>query len=212
MCLQPLLRGMHEGRQMGTPTASRNHPPAPPARPGALREVGLRMLLLGLALGCSAAAWASDGFAPYGHAAVDLHATPAIDTVWDVNYAEPEQLSALYSFVLHTRRHMDGDTVIVTHGPELRAFAIENYVKYQGIVDQMAELAEQGVQFRMCNQALRAAGFKPEDMHGFITVVPVAFAELALWQSRGYQPIKPTPLDVRGVRELEDPEGFADPD
>ena len=172
-------------------------------------QAGMLLLLAGcwLVLG-AAGALASDGFAPYGHARVELHESPAINTVWDVNYAEPEQLGALYSFVLHTRRQMAGETVIVTHGPELRAFAIENYARYQGVVDQMAELAEQGVRFRMCNQALRAAGFEPSDMHGFITVVPVAFAELALWQSRGYQPMNPKPLDVRNVRALEDPDGF----
>lgn len=175
---------------------------------GAVAKRGLRLLLVCLLSFVAACAWADDGFAPYGRAQVDLHATPAINTVWDVNYENPGDLSALYSFVLHTRRQMAGETVIVTHGPELRAFAIENYVKYQGVVDQMAELAEQGVQFRMCNQALRAAGFEPADMHGFITVVPVAFAELALWQSRGYQPMNPKPLDVRNVRALEDPDGF----
>lgn len=174
-------------------------------RTGFRRAWTALLLLAGAALAASTGAWAEDGFAPYGRARVDLHATPELDTVWDVNYADPKALGALYSFVLHTRRETRGRTVVVTHGPELRAFAIENYEKYQGVVDQMAELAEQGVEFKMCNQALRAAGFVPEDMHGFITVVPIGFAELALWQSRGYQYMNPIPLNVRDVRQLEQP-------
>lgn len=158
------------------------------------------------ALACAVlagAAWADDGFAPYGRAQAERTATPVLDTVWDVNYADPQGLSALYSFLLHTRRETRGKVVVVTHGPELRAFAIENYEKYQGVVDPLAELAAQGVEFRMCGQALRAAGFEPRDMHGFITVVPVGFAELALWQSRGYRYMNPIPLNVRDVRQLE---------
>lgn len=147
--------------------------------------------------------WAGDGFAPYGRATVSAQAYPRLDTVWDVNYEDPNALGALYSFVLHTQRATRGKAVVVTHGPELRAFAIENYETYQGVIDQMAELAKQGVEFRMCGQALRAAGFEPEDMHGFVTVVPVGFAELALWQSRGHQYMNPIPLTVRDVRYLE---------
>ena len=161
-------------------------------------------ILSAAALG-AAATWADDGFAPYGRAKVDMHATPQLDTVWDVNYEDPKSLGALYSFILNTQRETRGQAVVVTHGPELRAFAIESYEKYQGVIDQMAELAQSGVQFKMCANALRTAGFKPEDMHGFVTVIPGGFAELALWQSRGYQYMNPIPLPVRDVRYLDQP-------
>jgi intracellular sulfur oxidation DsrE/DsrF family protein len=88
----------------------------------------------------------------------------------------------------------------------LRAFAKENYEKYQGTIDKMAELAEMGVEFRMCNNAMRAAGYQAEDMHGFITVVPAGFPEIAYLQSRGYSYINPLPLPVKDVRYLEQPQ------
>lgn len=153
----------------------------------------------------TAVSWAEDGFAPYGRAQIEAQAYTGLDTVWDVNYEDPNALGALYSFVLHTQRATGGKAVVVTHGPELRAFAIENYEIYQGVVDQMAELADLGVQFRMCGQAMRAAGFEASDMHGFITVIPIGFAELALWQSRGHQYMNPIPLTVRDVRYLDQP-------
>jgi hypothetical protein len=96
--------------------------------------------------------------------------------------------------------------VVVTHGPELRVFAKENYARYQGIVDKMAELSEAGVDFRMCNNAMRAAGFQADDMHGFITVVPAGFPEIAYLQSRGYAYINPIPLSVKDVRYLDQPQ------
>ncbi len=166
-------------------------------------------LRLAAALLCAAAAasvHANPDFAPYGSAKVDIKEYPAINTVFDVNYEDPNRLNILHGFVGNTRRALKGKVVIVTHGPELRVFAKENYQKYQAIVDRAAELAQDGVEYRMCNNAMRAAGYKAEDMHGFITVVPAGFAELTYLQSQGYQYVNPIPLPVRDVRYIEQPQ------
>lgn len=144
--------------------------------------------------------------APYGTAKVDMHDMPVTDTVFDVNYSDPQQLNTLYNFIRNTQKVTKGKVVVVTHGPELRAFAKENYEKYQGIIDKMAELANEGVQFKMCNNAMKAAGFQAEDMHGFITVVPAGFPELVYWQGKGYQYVNPLPLPVKDVRYLDQPQ------
>ncbi|NYT66424.1 DsrE family protein [Alcaligenaceae bacterium] len=162
--------------------------------------------LLALALVGPITQAAEEEYSPYGTAKVDLHEYPQIDIVFDVNYADPKSLNALYGFVLNTKKPLKGSVVVVTHGPELRAFAKENYEKYQSEMQRMAELAEDGVEFRMCNNALLAAGYKPEDMHGFVTVVPAGFAEIAYLQSQGYQVLDPAPLPVRDVRYLEQPQ------
>lgn len=146
---------------------------------------------------------AEEVFAPYGTAKVDMHDYPEINQVFDVNYESPNDLNVLYAFIRNTRKVVSGKTVVVTHGPELRAFAKENYEKYAGEMARMQELSEQGVEFRMCNNALRAAGYEPEDMHGFVTVVPAGFPELVLLQSQGYAYVNPLPLRVGGIRELE---------
>jgi intracellular sulfur oxidation DsrE/DsrF family protein len=148
----------------------------------------------------------AEELAPYGTAKVDMHDYPTINAVFDANYEDPNKLNILYAFVKNTSKPLKGKMVVVTHGPELRAFAKENYEKYQGIVDKMASLAEAGVEFRMCNNAMRAAGYKAEDMHGFITVVPAGFPEIAYLQSQGYKYINPLPYSVRDVRYLEHPE------
>jgi len=148
----------------------------------------------------------AEAFAPYGTAKVDMHKMPVTNTVFDVNYDDPQKLNALYNFVKNTKKETRGKVVVVTHGPELRAFAKENYEKYQGIVDKMAELAKEGVAFKMCNNAMKAAGFSAEDMHGFITVVPAGFPELAYWQGKGYQYINPLPLSVKDIRYIDQPQ------
>lgn len=148
----------------------------------------------------------AEEFEPYGTAKVDMHKYPVINTVFDVNYSDPNKLNILNVFLTKTTDALKGKTVVVTHGPELRVFAKENYQKYQGIVDKMAALSEKGVEFRMCNNAMSAAGFKSSDMHGFITVVPGGFPEIAYLQSKGYKYINPLPLSVKDARYLEHPE------
>jgi intracellular sulfur oxidation DsrE/DsrF family protein len=166
-------------------------------------------LLLAVALVVSSAALpaaAAADFAPYGTAKVDMHSMPPTDVVFDVNYEDPKQLNLLHAFIRNTKPVTGGKVVVVTHGPELRAFAKENYEKYQGIIDKLAELAKDGVEFKMCNNAMKAAGFQAEDMHGFITVVPAGFPELAYWQGKGYKYINPIPLPVKDVRYLDQPQ------
>lgn len=148
----------------------------------------------------------ADEMSPYGTSKADLHEYPTINVVFDVNYMDPKDLNVLYSFVKNTMKPLKGKMVVVTHGPELRAFAKENYIKYQGIMDKMKALADKGVEFRMCHNALRAAGFKKDDFHGFVTVVPAGFPEIALLESQGYQYINPLANRVGGIRYLDHPE------
>lgn len=148
----------------------------------------------------------AEELSPYGTAKVDMHAMPVTDTVFDVNYEDPQKLNTLYNFIKNTQKVTGGKVVVVTHGPELRAFAKENYLKYQGAVDKMAELAKEGVEFKLCFNAMKAAGYSAEDMHGFITVVPAGFPEVAYWQGKGYKYINPLPLPVKDIRYLDQPQ------
>lgn len=169
-----------------------------------LKKTALVALLI--AVGTGQATLANDAPSPYGEAKVDMHAMEPTNVVFDVNYDDPRKLNILYNFVKNTKAVTKGKVVVVTHGPELRTFARENYEKYQGIIDKMASLAEDGVEFKMCFNAMKAAGFKSSDMHGFITVVPAGFPEIAYWQDKGYRYINPLPLSVKDVRYIEQPQ------
>lgn len=142
---------------------------------------------------------ASGATSPYGTASAKTRSMPALNTVFDVSYDDPKKLELLYDFVRNTRQVTRGKVVIVTHGPELKAFAKENYKEFQAIVDKMADLANTGVKFYMCSNAMKMAGYRPEDMHGFITVVPSGFAEIAYLEYQGYQYINPTPLSTKDI-------------
>lgn len=158
------------------------------------------MLLLGL-MNLNGAT-AQDTPAPYGTAAIGTRPIPILNTVFDVSYEDPQKLALLYDFVRNTRQVTRGKVAIVTHGPELRAFAKENYSKYRVIIDKMAALAKEGVTFYMCRNAMETAGYRSEDMDGFVTVVPSGFAQIAYLEYKGYQYINPTPLSTKDIRQL----------
>lgn len=141
--------------------------------------------------------------APYGSAKADTQQRPVLNTVFDVSYDDPQKLTLLYDFIVNTKAVTRGKIVVVSHGPELKAFAKENYARYRSIVDKLAALTSQGVAFHMCRNALTAAGYAPEDMHGFITVVPSGFADIAYYEYKGFQYINPTPLSTRDIRRAE---------
>jgi hypothetical protein len=172
-----------------------------------MREKFLSLAVVTLsAFGFVPLAIAAEDFAPYGTAKVDMHTMPRTNVVFDVNFEDPNKLNILYFVVKNTMKESKGKVVVVTHGPELRAFAKENHEKYAGVMQRMDELAKAGVEFKMCNNAMKAAGFEATDMHGFITVVPGGFPELAYWQTKGYKYLFLHPVPSNDVRYIDQPQ------
>lgn len=163
------------------------------------------LLLITTLSGIAITANAADAEAPYGTAKVDMHKYPEINRVYDVNYDEPKKLNALLGFIKNVNKVVPGKAVVVLHGTEIRAFAKENYLKYQAVVDELAALSKEGVDFRMCNNAMHAAGFEANDIHGFVTVVPAGFAEIIDLQNKGYRVIDATTTPVKDSRYLDHP-------
>ena len=52
-------------------------------------------------------------------------------------------------------------------------------------LDRMAESAKDGVEFKMCNNAMKSGGFSTEEMHGFVTLVPAGSPEIGYYQGKG---------------------------
>ena len=153
----------------------------------------------------SAAAHAEDATI-LGEAKVDMHKYPKIDRVYDVNYDDPKKLNALVVFIKNVNKVVPGKAVVVLHGTEIRAFAKENYEKYQAVIDQLASLSKENVDFRMCNNAMHAAGFEAKDIDGFVTIVPAGFAEVVNLQKQGYKVIDASATPVKDSRYLDHPE------
>ena len=73
----------------------------------------------------------------------------------------------------------DQSIVLVLHGKELSFFAIKNYAKYTELMKRAQSLVEsEALTIRMCKIAAQSQGFSPDDIHGFIEMVPMGDAEI----------------------------------
>lgn len=136
---------------------------------------------------------------PYGTAKfsayADIDDVKQLKAVYDFYFPDPKGiglvLSAINSLMAMTAEYGPREIdplkiVVVSHGPELVAFAKRNYGKYKEIVDRAASLASQGVHFEVCRGAAASLNLKPEDFHGFVTVIPSGPYALTYWQMKGY--------------------------
>lgn len=125
----------------------------------------------------------------------DIDSIKQLKAVWDFNFVDPKTVGIVFNNVAALLKATTEygpkeiepiKVVIVSHGPEIVVFDKKNYSKYKAIVDRAAGLAQQGVKFEICRNAAAAQGIAPENLHGFITVVPAGPYALAYWQAKGY--------------------------
>jgi hypothetical protein len=125
----------------------------------------------------------------------DIDSVKQLKVVWDFNFQDPKAVNGVFNnlaaLLKATAEFGPHDfepikVVIVSHGPELVVFDKRNYTKYKDIVERASNFAKQGVRFEICNNAAKAQGSRPEDLYGFVTVVPAGPYALAYWQAKGY--------------------------
>lgn len=152
-------------------------------------------------IGISSMAFAEDSkiAEPYGTAKFssypDINQLKQLKVVWDFNFQDPKSVGFVFNNVSALLKATQDygpheidpiKVVIVSHGPEVVLWAKKNYSKYKDIVDRAASFAQQGVRFEVCKNDAAALGFKPEDLDGFVTVIPAGPYALTYWQNKGY--------------------------
>lgn len=157
-------------------------------------------VLIGL-IGISGMAFAEEGTisAPYGTAKfssyADINKIKQLKSVWDFNFQDPKSVAGVFNNVAALLKATEEygpneidpiKVVIVSHGPEVVLWAKKNYSKYKDIVDRAASFAQQGVRFEVCKNDAAALGFTPDDLDGFVTVIPAGPYALTYWQNMGY--------------------------
>lgn len=113
--------------------------------------------------------------------------------LYDFNFAKPMDAKPAFAYVKnHLKALQDhGDAknshlVIVAHGNELHAFSRLNRAAYPGMYEELKALADAGVTIRVCSNAARSRGYKPDEFYDVITVAPAAVSDMAKWQNEGY--------------------------
>ncbi len=129
---------------------------------------------------------------PWGHAKAIEQEYSKQKVVYDASVSTVEAMTSIldrasYLSALNGADPFDSKIVIVLHGNEIPFFAIKNYEKFKTIMDRAQSLTVGGtIEFRMCKIAARGKGFGAEDIHGFVSLVPMGDAEIIKLQQDGF--------------------------
>ena len=95
---------------------------------------------------------------------------------------------ASYISQLNGADPFDTKIVIVLHDGAIPFFATRNFDKYKDLMIRAQSLSVGNViEFRMCKAAARLQGLTAKDIHGFVSMVPMADAEIVrLQQDEGF--------------------------
>jgi uncharacterized protein len=92
-----------------------------------------------------------------------------------------------YLYKLYGSDIFDSSIVVVIHGDAIPFFAIDNFKKYEDIMRRAQSLTSgTSIEFRMCRAAAKKLGYDPGDIHGFVSMVPMADAEIIRLEHEGY--------------------------
>ncbi|TDY02557.1 DsrE family protein [Thiohalophilus thiocyanatoxydans] len=142
-----------------------------------------RMLLLIVMLLTSLIATA-DERAPWGTSEAVKQDYQPQKVVYDVAVSSRKELEQVFDRASYLSQVYEADPfsasiVLVLHGDEIPFFAVKNYLKYKELVTRARSLTVGDViDIRMCQIAARGHGYAPEDIHGFVQMVPMADAEI----------------------------------
>lgn len=151
----------------------------------------IRPILFAAALAFAAPGYAEPN-APWGTARVVETQYAKQKVVYDTAVKTVDALTSVmdrasYLSVLNGADPFDNKIVIVLHGDEIPFFATKNFGKYKALMTRAQSLTVGGIiEFKMCRIAAEGHGFKPEGIHGFVTMVPMGDAEIVRLQHEGY--------------------------
>ena len=147
-------------------------------------------ILLLLSFGLFSSAAMAEVQVPWGRAKVTPTEYPPMKVVYDVTTGDQGELEHVLDRVSYLSTITGADPfeqsiVLVLHGSSIKFFAIRNFDKYEDLQRRAQSLTVGGViQIRMCKLAAEGQGFKPDDIHGFVEMVPMGDAEIVRLQYR----------------------------
>lgn len=110
--------------------------------------------------------------------------------VLHVDSDAPQTLALAFSNAANYRAALpdeDFRMVLVANGPAVRRFTRED----RELAEQGETLAAQGLEIRLCNNALNKFGIDRETLWSCASVVPAGVVELVRLQREGFAYIKP---------------------
>ncbi len=131
---------------------------------------------------------ASDSNSPWGGATVAETKYKPQKVVYDVNVKTSEDVASVLNRASYISKISGADPfeqsiVLVLHGLEINFFATKNFSEHKELMKRAQSLVESEVlKIKMCSVAASGMGYKSEDIHGFVEMVPMGDAEIVRLQ------------------------------
>lgn len=122
--------------------------------------------------------------APWGGASLIPTNYKPQKVVYDVHVKTIEALESVLDRASYLSKITGADPfeqsiVLVSHGNEINFFAKKNYAKYKALMQRAQSLVEsEALKIKMCKIAAQGKGYQPQDIHGFVEMVPMGDAEI----------------------------------
>ena len=130
--------------------------------------------------------------APWGSAEIlDIEYQPS-KVLYDLTSGHEEDIVSVldrigYLNKLYGSDTFDGSIIVIVHGGAIPYFAIDKLQENQALMARAQSLTiGTSIEFRMCRVAAKLMKYAPEDIHGFVKMVPMADAEITRLQNIGY--------------------------
>lgn len=126
--------------------------------------------------------------APWGNGTASTMQLAPQRVVYDVAVHSPAALNQVLDRVsylnnLYSADPFQAEIVLILHGNDIPFFVIENFEQHRALMERAQSLTVGGtIKMRMCQAAARLHGYAPEDIHGFVEMVPMADAEIVRLQ------------------------------
>ena len=131
---------------------------------------------------------AKAGSAPWGGATLTPTKYKPPKVVYDVHVKTVGAVESVIDRASYLSKITGADPfeqsiVLVLHGAEINFFARKNYDKYKELMHRAQSLVDsETLKIKMCKVAAEGQGYQPEDIHGFVEMVPMADAEITRLQ------------------------------
>ena len=130
--------------------------------------------------------------APWGLATVSQPEYKNQKVVYDLTADNEKQLAKILSRIgllsdLNGNDMFDSSIVVVIHGDAIPFFSTANTERYRHLMGiAHGQTLGEVIEFRMCQASANNKGLKSKDIHGFVTLIPMADAEIVRLQQKGY--------------------------
>lgn len=130
--------------------------------------------------------------APWGQAKAIQQEYKNQKVVFDLDASTEDKLENIFSRVGYLSKLNGNDpfvnkVVVVIHSDAIPFFSISNFDKYRELMKlAYSQTLNETIEFRMCSASARLRGFTAADIHGFITMVPMADTEIVRLQQEDY--------------------------